>query len=233
SAANNDITNGWLDEQLSSAEARDARFRVLAIHVPPFSERWIDGNAGLRTHLVPRLEQYKVDLCFSGHMHAYQRGHLNGVNYVITGGGSYLDFNEPLTTDWPHMIMGGYHDVPGFYARQSSNGVLGPPQPISGGLFHHYMEINVRDRYLRLDCHAFNADGSYIGILDSAEIGTDPWPDSNGDGMRDAWKTAHGLDPLDNTGDNGPDGDPDGDGMTNLQEYLAGTNPRDPASRFT
>lgn len=226
----NDITNGWLDAQLASPEARNARFRIVSIHVPVFSERWIDGNAGLRAHLVPRLEEYGVDLCFSGHMHAYQRGRLNGVNYVVTGGGSYLDHGEPLTTDWPHMTVGGYHDVPGMYARQSSNGVLGPPQPIRGGLFHHYLELTVRDRHLRLDNHAFNADGSYIGILDTMEIGSDPGPDSDGDGLRDAWELANGLDPHDPSGPNGPDGDPDGDGQSNLAERIAGTAANDPES---
>jgi hypothetical protein len=59
---------------------------------------WIDGDATLRSQLVRRMEHYGVDLCFSGHMHGYERGHLNGVNYIIAGGGSYLDFPEPLLT---------------------------------------------------------------------------------------------------------------------------------------
>jgi hypothetical protein len=44
-----------------------------------------------------------------------------------------------------------------------------------------------------------------------------PEPDRDGDGMPDAWETAHGLDPA------RPDGDADrnGDGMTNLEDWLA------------
>jgi hypothetical protein len=225
----NDLTNGWLDEQLSSAAARDARFRVVALHVPPYCERWINGNAALRAQLVPRLEQYDVNLCFSGHMHGYERGFLNGVNYIIAGGGSYLDIGEPLVQDWPHMTLGGYDNVPGVYAMQSSVGVLGSPQPIVGGLFHGYAEINVRDRYLRLDMHGFNANGSYIGILDTLELGTDPGPDTDGDGMRDAWESDNDLDPDD---PNDARLDDDQDGTTNLQEFYAGTDPQDPDSRF-
>jgi hypothetical protein len=49
--------------------------------------------------------------------------------------------------------------------------------------------------------------------------------DADGDGLPNDWEVAYGLDPLDGTGFNGPNGDPDGDGMNNLQEFLAGSNP--------
>ena len=47
--------------------------------------------------------------------------------------------------------------------------------------------------------------------------------------MPDDWETAYGLNPND-PGD--ADLDADGDGMSNLQEYLAGTNPRDASSNL-
>lgn len=51
--------------------------------------------------------------------------------------------------------------------------------------------------------------------------------DEDGDGMPQAWEEEYGLDLQNN--DAGED--PDGDLFTNLQEYLAGTNPIDPNSR--
>jgi hypothetical protein len=51
--------------------------------------------------------------------------------------------------------------------------------------------------------------------------------DRDGDGLPDDWETAHGLSP-DNASDATLDGD--NDGLTSLAEYVAGTDPRDPAS---
>ena len=52
-------------------------------------------------------------------------------------------------------------------------------------------------------------------------------PDSDGDHIPDAWEVQYGLNP--NSAADGPL-DNDGDGMSNLMEYLAGTDPTDPAS---
>ena len=51
-------------------------------------------------------------------------------------------------------------------------------------------------------------------------------PDSDGDGMPDAWELANGLNP--NKADASEDLDQDG--LSNLQEYLSGTDPRDKLS---
>ncbi len=57
--------------------------------------------------------------------------------------------------------------------------------------------------------------------------GTPVVADRDGDGLPDAWELLHGLNP-----DNPLDAamDPDQDGMTNLEEYLWGTDPQDAAS---
>ena len=49
----------------------------------------------MRTDLVPYFEQYDVDFVLNGHSHCYQRGELNGVKYIISGGAgsATLDFN--------------------------------------------------------------------------------------------------------------------------------------------
>lgn len=56
-------------------------------------------------------------------------------------------------------------------------------------------------------------------------------PDSDGDGIPDWWMIQYFGHPTGQAGDKSrANDDADGDGMTNLQEFLAGTSPTDPSS---
>jgi hypothetical protein len=69
-------------------------------------------------------------------------------------------------------------------------------------------------------------DWNHNGKLDPGE--TDPCTaDTDGDGMPDGWEVAKGLNPLLKDSE----ADPDNDLFTNLEEYLAGTDPKDPQSK--
>jgi hypothetical protein len=50
--------------------------------------------------------------------------------------------------------------------------------------------------------------------------------DSDHDGLPDFSEASYGLDIHSASGDDGPSGDPDGDGVSNLDGFRAGTNPR-------
>lgn len=51
-------------------------------------------------------------------------------------------------------------------------------------------------------------------------------PDTDGDGLSDAYEIQNDLDPASSVGDDGADGDPDGDGISNIDEHDAGTDPQ-------
>jgi hypothetical protein len=53
---------------------------------------------------------------------------------------------------------------------------------------------------------------------------------TQGDGLPDTWKTAHGINPAAPSTESGPGGDPDHDGLTNLQEYAFNLDPQSPGS---
>ena len=79
--------------------------------------------------------------------------------------------------------------------------------------------------YIVVTAHA--AIGFDESVFSNEVSGKIPILDSDNDGIPDAFETANRLDPL-NPAD--ASGDLDGDGFTNLQEFLAGTDPNDPAS---
>lgn len=62
-------------------------YTIVFFHHPPYSS----GNHGSTIYL--RLlwgfifDYFKVDIVFNGHDHCYERGNVNNVNYITTGGG--------------------------------------------------------------------------------------------------------------------------------------------------
>jgi hypothetical protein len=77
------------------------------------------------------------------------------------------------------------------------------------------------------DATSFSDDPAHW-IADAPTCGGDGVVDSDGDGIPDSWETLYSL--TNSVNDAGLD--LDHDGLSNLQEYLANTNPRDPNSRL-
>ena len=83
---------------------------------------------------------------------------------------------------------------------------------------------------LGTDTDPASSDTDGDGLTDGAEVaaGLSPhYVDTDRDGLPDDWELSYGLDPLSTSGVNGAAGDLDEDGLSNLGEYLNGTDPSD------
>jgi Calcineurin-like phosphoesterase len=96
----------WLEETLQSEQALEATWIFGFCHHPPYSEGWDSpgyiGEAIVLDTVLPLAEEYGVDMFFNGHTHDYERGKLNGVTWIITGGGgASLD---SFQQDFEHIV---------------------------------------------------------------------------------------------------------------------------------
>ncbi|MDA0990295.1 MAG: hypothetical protein O3A51_06050, partial [Verrucomicrobia bacterium] len=82
-------------------------------------------------------------------------------------------------------------------------------------------------QFLRLfDVDATYPDFDGDGLSDYSDA------DDDNDDLPDAWEDAHGLDSKNPNGIHGKNGDKDKDGLTNYEEFLAGTDPDDPSDNL-
>ena len=88
----------FIKEALESPEAKEATWRIAYAHESPYSESWSAGNCGykglpcLRNWVMPLLAEHDFHAFFSGHTHGYERGNVDGIIQIISGGaGGGLD----------------------------------------------------------------------------------------------------------------------------------------------
>lgn len=95
----------WLEKDLAANESRDWTF--VFFHQPPYSSGGHGSDLAVRSTLCPLFERYGVDMVFNGHDHDYERGYVNGVYYIVTGGGG-----APLMTvgynSWTQYSLSQY-----------------------------------------------------------------------------------------------------------------------------
>ncbi len=103
----------WLEADLASNMRKQTMWTFVINHQPPYSEGWpgYPGEINVRTYLIPLYEKYGVDMSFSGHTHNYERGCLNGVYYIITGGGGapLEDGSQPYTYEHVAKRINEHH----------------------------------------------------------------------------------------------------------------------------
>lgn len=89
----------WLEQELAAAAADPAvRQTIVAFHRPFYTFSKHAGGLPVRERLHPLFVQHGVKLVLNGHVHAYERFEVDGVTYVVDGGGgaALYDPNEDL-----------------------------------------------------------------------------------------------------------------------------------------
>jgi len=77
----------WLEADLKNRD-KNVTFTAVVLHHPPYSTgHHKKDEKGLRETVVPLFEKYNVDIVFAGHDHDYERSLVNGIYYIVTGGG--------------------------------------------------------------------------------------------------------------------------------------------------
>lgn len=149
---------GWLETFLKSSVSGQAKFRFIFIHCPPFFERWQYAEQSVVKTIIPMLsKKYGVTAVFSGHMHGYERGVLDGVQYVTQGGASYMDVSEQVgPTIYPHIVVG---------TNKPNN-----PANFNNGLTNHLLTLEITSTTATCKLHYFDAMGNYIGVIESVEM---------------------------------------------------------------
>ena len=78
----------WLEKDLAAAQG--ARHRFVFLHKPLWSTSqryWSGHHEHWMADVHPLLMRYNVDTVFAGHDHFYEFTEIDGIRYVITGGG--------------------------------------------------------------------------------------------------------------------------------------------------
>jgi len=97
----------WLRADLAARQ--DRQWIFVFLHYPPYSSGAGHGSdLAVRAALCPVFEEFGVDLVFSGHEHNYERSRVNGIFYIVTGGGG-----SPLhavgASQWTQFSASAYH----------------------------------------------------------------------------------------------------------------------------
>ena len=94
----------WLRSRLESLSQEPDIWIVASHHHPVYSTGPHGPHGAAVRDLKPLYEQFGVDVVFQGHDHLYERATLNGVNYIVTGGGGapiyHSKIDQPPTTQF-------------------------------------------------------------------------------------------------------------------------------------
>ena len=126
----------WLARALSSSPAR---VKIIVFHQPAFTSGLHSDNTSAQRNWVPLFVRYHVTLVLTGHNHDYEHLKVDGIDYVVSGGGGQTSY--PCLRVEPGAIrcVSAYHFL---IVSVSSSAVIVRAVKASGGELDEF-EINV------------------------------------------------------------------------------------------
>lgn len=84
----------------------------MVFHIPPFTSGYHpDDGIPIRQAWIPLFEEANVALVLSGHDHNYERLELNGITYIVSGGGSNILYDKRDTREESEFFTAKSHFV--------------------------------------------------------------------------------------------------------------------------
>ena len=207
----------WFVEQLELASSVPSiKHCVVQAHFPPYSASNHGSDIDVlsfRNTMQPLFEQYGVDMVVGGHDHNYQHNLVNGVHYMVSGGGGAPQYGvdpEEWTVAWErtlnYMVINVVDDTMTITAKRPDGTIIE-----EFDIVNDFGGAATGDE-LPVPC----ADGDWDedGLTDGAEYGmcTDPYVfDSDGDTFGDGEEVEAGTDPCDENSFPTVDDDDDND----------------------
>jgi hypothetical protein len=96
----------WLEQDLASSQQP---WKFVFFHVSPYSSGPHGSDLGVRSALHPLFEQHGIDIVFSSHDHAYERSVVDGITYVVTGGGGAELYGRSNENEWSVYFESTWH----------------------------------------------------------------------------------------------------------------------------
>ncbi|MCK5853480.1 metallophosphoesterase, partial [bacterium] len=91
----------WLEKTL--IKTQKSKFRFVFLHRPVWWNNENGTNLWME-QIHPLLKKYKVDTVFAGHCHHYEPKEIDGIRYIITGGGGAEIGNNEGIGDFFHFL---------------------------------------------------------------------------------------------------------------------------------
>ena len=103
----------WLRQELQAVDDDpDLLYAIVFFHRPLFTlSKYWSGGTGTRDLLHPLFRDHGVPLVFCGHVHAYEHWNVEGVHYIVDGGGGALTYDPREKLDEVEAVRPGESEL--------------------------------------------------------------------------------------------------------------------------